>query len=314
MDLTDIVIRTVEYVLPVLLLIFIGLVGASVLIEAGLMQRLEFVVTPFVKASHLPHESAMAILTSVGSVETANSMVAEFRRENRINDKEMVFSALANSIPVYFKELFTYQIPVILPALGAAVGAFYAAVFALTGFTKSAVVILFGRWALKKRDIQPGRRDPSLRISLDIIRQSFVKQKGIFFRISSMLVIMTFAMFVLTELGIFDRVSLYLNPLTGYFGLPASVVVPVTTYIVNPILGIASLGALMHNGELTQVQAMITLMLGSMFMLPVIAVKTQVPKYNAIFGVKFGLLIVGISTGISIILRGLILVILLVVQ
>jgi hypothetical protein len=129
-----------------------------------------------------------------------------------------------------------------------------------------------------------------------------------------MLVIMTFAIFVLTELGIFDRLSLYINPLTGYFGLPSSVVVPVTTYIVNPILGIAALGALIHNGELTQYQAMITLMLGSMFMLPVIAVKTQVPKYNAIFGIEFGLLIVGISTGISIILRGLILVILLVVQ
>jgi hypothetical protein len=125
---------------------------------------------------------------------------------------------------------------------------------------------------------------------------------------------MTFAIFVLTELGIFDRLSLYINPLTGYFGLPSSVVVPVTTYIVNPILGIAALGALIHNGELTQYQAMITLMLGSMFMLPVIAVKTQVPKYNALFGIKFGLLIVGISTGISIILRGLILVILLVVQ
>lgn len=314
MDLTDIGIRTVEYILPTLLLIFIGLFGASVLIEAGLMQRLGFLAAPFVKASHLPHESAMAILTSVGSAETANAMVAQLRRDNRINDKEMVLSALSNSIPVYFKELFTYQIPIILPALGAAVGAFYAAVFVLTGFTKSAVIILFGRWALKKRDIQPGNRDPGLRISLDIIRQSFAKQKGIFFRISSMLVIMTFAMFVLTELGIFDRVSLYLNPLTGYFGLPASVVVPVTTYIVNPILGIASLGALMHNGELTQVQVMITLMLGSMFMLPVIAVKTQVPKYNAIFGVKFGLLIVGISTGISIILRGLILVVLLVVQ
>lgn len=314
MDLTDIGIRTVKFILPMLLLIFIGLFGASVLIEAGLMQRLEFLAAPFVKLSHLPHESATAMIASVGSVETANAMVAEFRRDNRINDKEMVLSALSNTIPVYFKELFTYQIPIILPVLGSVVGAFYAAVFVLTGFTKSVVIILFGRWALKKRDIQHSNRDPGLRISLDIIRQSFAKQKGIFFRISSMLVIMTFAMFVLTELGIFDRVSLYLNPLTGYFGLPASVVVPVTTYIVNPILGIASLGALMHNGELTQVQVMITLMLGSMFMLPVIAVKTQVPKYNAIFGVKFGLLIVGISTGISIILRGLILVILLVVQ
>lgn len=314
MDLTDIGIRTVKFILPMLLLIFIGLFGASVLIEAGLMQRLEFLVTPFVKLSHLPHESATAIIASVGSVETANAMVAKFWRDNRINDKEMVLSALANSIPVYFKELFTYQIPVILPVLGSVVGAFYAAVFVLTGLTKSAVIILFGRWALDKRDIRLDRKDPCSRISLEIIRQSFVKQKGIFFRISSMLVIMTFAMFVLTDLEVFDRLSLYINPLAGYFGLPASVVVPVTTYIVNPIVGIASLGALIHNGELTQFQAMITLMLGSMFMLPVLAVRNLVPKYNALFGIKFGLLIVGITTGISILLRGLILVILLVVQ
>lgn len=314
MDLTDMGIRTVEYILPTLFFIFVGLVGSNVLVEAGLMQRLEFMVTPFVKLSHLPHESAMPIITSVGSVETANAMVAQLWRDNRINDKEMVFTALSNSIPVYFKELFTYQIPVILPALGPVVGAFYSVVFVLIGFTKSAVVILLGRWSLDKRDIRQVRINPGLHINLGIIRRSLLKQKKIFFRISSTFIIMTFAIFVLIELGVFDRLSQYISPLTGYIGLPSSVVVPMTIYIVNPIAGIASLGALFHNGELTKFQTMTTLILGGIFMLPVYAVKNMVPKYNAIFGIKFGLLIVGISTGIGVILRILILVVLLVVQ
>lgn len=314
MDLTDIGIRTVKSLLPTLLLIFIGLVGVNVLIESGLMQRLGFLVTPFANASHLPHESVMAMLTSVGSVEAANSMVAQLRRDNRINDKEMVLSALSNSIPIHFKELFTYQIPVILPALGSIVGAFYATVFVLTGLIKSALVILFGRWRLKKRDIRHDRKDTDLRISFDMIKLSILKQKGVFLIISSMLVIMTFFIFILTELGVFDWMSPYISPVSRYFGLPTSVVIPMTIYVVNPLLGIASLGALIHNGELTQFQVMIILMLGGIFMLPVYSMRYAVPQYNAIFGVKFGLLIVGISIGIGVILRGLILVILLVVQ
>jgi hypothetical protein len=54
-------------------------------------------------------------------------------------------------------------------------------------------------------------------------------------------------------------------------------------------------------------------MLGSMFMLPIFSIRTLLPRYISIFGPKLGVKIVTISTGMSILIRFTILVILLAV-
>jgi len=44
-------------------------------------------------------------------------------------------------------------------------------------------------------------------------------------------------------------------------------------------------------------------MLGSMFMLPFIAIRSQVPTYSSVFGMRMGVSLVAISTIISIMVR-----------
>jgi len=79
--------------------------------------------------------------------------------------------------------------------------------------------------------------------------------------------------------------------------------VPLTTYVANPTLGISMLGPMIRSGSITVVQAMIVLMLGSMFMLPIFALRSMVPNYAALFGTRLGLSVVALSTGISILVR-----------
>jgi hypothetical protein len=68
---------------------------------------------------------------------------------------------------------------------------------------------------------------------------------------------------------------------------------------------------MIHSGEITNIQAMIVLMLGSMFMLPIFAIRSQLPGKIALFGTRLGIQIVGYSTSISVIVRLLILLLLL---
>jgi hypothetical protein len=57
------------------------------------------------------------------------------------------------------------------------------------------------------------------------------------------------------------------------------------------------------NGSISYLQAMIVLMLGSMFMLPIFAFRTLLPRYVSLFGARLGSKIVALSTGVSIVVR-----------
>jgi hypothetical protein len=92
-------------------------------------------------------------------------------------------------------------------------------------------------------------------------------------------------------------------PIAGIFGIPPESIVPLTTYVASPILGISMLGPMIRSGSVSEIQAMIVLMLGSMLMLPVFALRSMVPNYTALFGPKLGLSVVAVSTGISILVR-----------
>jgi hypothetical protein len=61
----------------------------------------------------------------------------------------------------------------------------------------------------------------------------------------------------------------------------------------------------------SEVQAMIVLMLGSMFMLPLFAARSLLPRYVGLFGPRLGVGIVAFSTGMSIFVRLAILLVLL---
>jgi hypothetical protein len=79
--------------------------------------------------------------------------------------------------------------------------------------------------------------------------------------------------------------------------------VPLTSYVASPILGLSMLGPMIHSGSISEIQALVVLMLGSMFMLPVFALRSMVPNYIALFGPRLGLSVVAISTGISMLVR-----------
>jgi hypothetical protein len=298
----DLLIRTLQFALPVLITIFLGLFFAGLLAEMGALNRISRVSRPLVSLAHLPEICASSFVVSLGSTVAANSMVASFKEDNSLENKEVFLCTMINSIPAYIREIFTYQIPIVVPALGLFAGGLYAMVFMVTALVKILVVIILGRTLFEPRSYGQMVPEAKKSVSLDrAVSKVLRSQRRIFLRIASVYLIMTYILFLLRERGLFESMSVL--PIAGIFGIPPESIVPLTTYVASPILGISMLGPMIKSGSVSEIQAMIVLMLGSMFMLPVFALRSMVPNYTALFGPRLGLSVVVVSTGISILVR-----------
>ena len=58
----DLLIQVLDFVLPVLAMIFVGLVGTGILVELGLMQKFSKLVSPIFAYTNLPDTCASAFL------------------------------------------------------------------------------------------------------------------------------------------------------------------------------------------------------------------------------------------------------------
>jgi len=301
----DLIQDTLSFAVPVLLTIFLGLFFAGMLLELGILNRISVLSRPLVSVAHLPDVCASSFVVSLGSTVAANSMIARFREDELMQPKEVFLCTMVNSIPAYIREIFTYQIPIVVPALGLVAGSLYASVFMVTALVKISVVIILGRFMFGERPRQQESCALTKKISMASLPQAASRamrgQARIFARIAIVYLIMTFLIFALKDRGFFETMSPL--PLAGIFGIPGESIVPLTTYVASPVLGITMLGPMIQSGSLTVVQAMIVLMLGSMFMLPVFALRSMAPNYTALFGPRLGLSVVALSTGISILVR-----------
>jgi hypothetical protein len=303
-------IRALDFAIPILIMIFLGLFGTGVLIELGIMQKFSRFVSPLFKYTNLPDTCASAFVIAMGSTVAANTMVLNFRDGGCINDRETMLCAILNSTPAYVREILTYQIPIVLPALGPIVGGFYVMVFILTAIVKVSAVVILSKIFLKKNrckfeeavtDKKPGLKEA--------IFMSLKRNRKLFTKIAIIYLSMTTLVFYLREQGAFEIFSVL--PLADTFGIPPESIVPLTSYVASPIIGMSLLGPMISNNDISNIQAMIVLMLGSMFMLPIFAIRSILPRYISIFGPRIGVRIVAFSTGISMSVRFCILLILL---
>jgi hypothetical protein len=306
----ELFLKVLDFALPTLGMIFVGLVGTSILIELGLMQKFSRLVSPIFAHTNLPETCASAFLVSIGSTVAGNSMLLQAKKDSCLEEKEVLLCSMMNATPAYFRELFTYQIPIVLPALGLVVGGFYSLVFVITAVVKIVIIAIASKLFLKGNSCKVPEMQKKVKVSLRTATiKAFKKELRPFLKVAGIYLFATTIIFILQERGAFEIVSVL--PLAELFKIPPESIIPLTSYVASPILGISLLGPMIHSGEITNIQAMIVLMLGSMFMLPIFAIRSQLPGKIALFGTRLGIQIVGYSTSISVIVRLLILLLLL---
>lgn len=108
--------------------------------------------------------------------------------------------------------------------------------------------------------------------------------------------------------GLLNRLEVLISPLTSFFNLPASVIGPVSAYIFSPTAGITFMSNLLNQHTVSEYQAIVALLVGSLLMIPVTRLRRTLPRYTSIYGFKSGLLLCAVTTGFSMLARILILI------
>ena len=145
MMIFDLLLQTVTITFDTMITVFIMLFLTGLLLELGAFQRISHLARPLVCISHLPPVSASTFVISLGSALAANTMIARLQTEGQLTYRQAMLSAMMNSVPVYFRELFTYQLAFVIPVLGLFVGGLYALISIATGAIKLMLVLVLGR-------------------------------------------------------------------------------------------------------------------------------------------------------------------------
>ena len=314
-------IKTFEILFRVLPIMFLCLYGTELLSQLGGFKKLEPLGRPLARIAHLPPISAITFITGIGSLIAANTMLAAFRSNGELSDRDLVFSSLLNSIPVYIREVFTYQLPVVLPLLGPWIGIIHLMSFWLSGLLKLAFIIIGGRllpFREPKSDTDKASPDVPRPTFLTVPRQSttfkqllfqsFHARKRTFIRISTLYAAINFVMLVCVELDFFTLFDAVIGPMTERFGLPPMVIGPIGVYIISPMAGMTALSSLLNSHSLSDYQAILALLLGGFLMVPVVYLRSMLPKYISFFGARLGGIIIALSIGFSLAARAIMLV------
>jgi len=312
LEMLDLLMQALDGTIYTMTTVFLMLFVTGLMTEMGVFQRISYLARPLVSVSHLPAVSASTFVVGLGSALAANTMIARLKDEGQINERQAFLSAIMNSVPVYFRELFTYQLAFVVPVLGIYVGGAYAIVSISTGLIKLLLVMILGRAyltgdaALSMELVAPPEEKNIISAAIKSLR----RQNRIFLRIAALYFVMTFLVLYLNEEGILQ--SMDVLPVAHLFQVPPETVIPLTIYVASPKAGITLLGPMIQNGGITELKALMVLMLGSLFMLPVYSIRSLMPNYTSVFGMRLGFSLVAVSTAISVLVRLMVLVVLLI--
>ena len=318
----DIFLTSLEYTLQLVIkmgsVMFVSLFGIEILMQIGLMKHLRPVGKPVARLANLPSESALTFLAAIGSMIAAHTMAAQFYQDGRLTDRELMVTGVLNTVPFHFKETLTFQLPIVLPLLGIELCLIYITAFWLAGLIKLAFVVGYGRSRITPRqgledafnlmECDPEDPDCVKRSFLQLATDAWRTRKKMFFRMISLLGIVTLIVQVLTNSGAMRMIEKLIMPLTNLFHLPPAVVGPVSAYIFSPTVGITVMSNLMADMTVTDFQAIVALLAGGILMIPVTRLRRTLPRYMAIFGMKNGAVICGVTTALSMSSRMIILI------
>ena len=308
---------TVSLILRMGSVMFISLFGIELFMQMGLMTYLKPIGKPVAKLARLPSESAISFLSAIGSMVAAHTMAAQFHADHKLSDRELLMTGVLNTVPFHFKETLTFQLPIILPLLGARLCLIYIAVFWLTGLLKLGFVLLWGRFCLPqplrtedafdRLECDPMDPDCVSRSFSTLISNTWQARKKMFVRMMTLLASVTLVIQLLMNSGGLNWFETIIVPLTSLFHLPAAVVGPISAYVFSPTVGITYMSNLLNQNIVSPYQAIVSLLAGGLLMIPVTRLRRTLPRYTAIYGMKHGFFICGLTTFFSMLARAMVL-------
>ena len=274
--------------------IVLGLALGQIIEATGWTRHLSVVARPFFRFSHLGNRCSAAFTAAFFSGVTANAMLLDFFKEEKISKAQLFLTNYVNQLPTFFLHLPTTFF-IVIPLTGRA-GALYFLLTFLATLLRTACFLLFGRVFL------PGEKGQGpAGGGQEGTRKNRKGKQGIFSsirarlpgRVLSILVYVVpiyTLVFMLNANGFFRYLNTALSRHLTLSFLPVeSLSVVVLSFAAEFTSGFAAAGALMHAGVLTTKQTVLALLLGNITAFPIRALRHQLPRYMGIFSPRMGL-------------------------
>jgi hypothetical protein len=276
----------------------LGVIFAELIVALKFVDKIAFIVRPLTNFAHLSDECGTSFMAAFVSPTSANSMLAAFYKDKIIEKKELFIASMITSFPAIVMH-WRPMLPVLIPLLGVT-GIIYFSILMLVGLVKTSLIMLAGRFLLVKKKSNCGTNSPKEKRPplKDAVKISVRASKGTIKRILVMTIPITFIVFILLTIGVFDVLASYLSSVSAYFPIPPEGLGIIAAQFGSFIAAITVAGNILSTGVLTGKGIILTLLVGDVLKSFLTMVRFLTPYYVGIFGPKNGLQIMVLSTTI----------------
>lgn len=305
-----------QFVPKTLLTMLLSLGITHVLIAKGFLCYLSRISQPLTARMGLPETVIAASVLAFGSALSANAMLAELYRKQQLSEQEAFLGAILNGASINVKEIFTYQLPIMLPLLGWKAGGIYLACFSLTAVMRYAYVLLHARRAKRQQAPEQAAAPAASAVSSALLTPSGAsgsvrKLLLQFLKIALTYVLITFVVLFVFHAGVGAWFEKMVAPISSALQLPVAVAVPMAVFIFKPVAGASAISLLRNNGVITDIDAALAVVVGSLLLLPLYGFRSgSIARTVSFFGSWLGFRISATSTSLAIVSRLIFLVLL----
>jgi hypothetical protein len=296
------------YLVEAVLLLSLGIILASVLVETGIFSRLSRLTRPLCRISGLSEPSATAILAIFLNPTAGKALYAGLYYDKKVGKEEVIPTLVMSTFPVVLGEsLFRVHLPAAIVLLGPVIGGLHVFLNLFSSSLQMTGAIIYTRFVLRKRVPQPccDRVETPVQkvtFSRDRLEAGFRKALLQLRRIIPVTVIAVLAFTVLTLYGVMDLIGALFQPVLGAIGLPGESSTALVAQILRSYAGYAVVASLVATGTLVVKTALVTLLIGRMMVITLIYLRYTFPLNLSLFG-KFGIKITAVSYACSMIAK-----------
>ncbi len=287
------------YTIKISIIVLITMFIVNYIMNTDIMMKFSNFLSPILKRLKINPLSISSILTCFFSPTVGYSILAEGLKENKINEKEIIGTSLANSFPSVLSHTFTFFIPVVVPILGWT-GVLYVLIRLGVALTKTIIGFIY--LSIISEGCSFEMPEVNKLNKKENVKKSFKSTLRFAKRLIPIMFFMMTLVIYLSKIGFFDYVERFVEPITNLLNLNPNVGILALTEVMNVQAAIVMAGGFLNENILTSKEVLIGLIIGNVLTFSTRYVKHSLPLQVSLFGAKLGTKIVMINAVITLIL------------
>ncbi|MFO7968150.1 MAG: nucleoside recognition domain-containing protein [Archaeoglobaceae archaeon] len=313
-EITQLVITKLLYLLyNILPVLIVAIIGANILAELGLIQRVVFLVRPLIRFARLPDEAGISLITYIASASGGAAMLASFHERKILDSKQTIIGSILSNFFSFLNHAIIFFIPVAIPILGLTAGLLYVGSRFFISICVTVVAALAGHFMLHAGDSESGgaqrEKERDERTLEQKVKDGVKASMKVLRRIIPRLVIVYVLVAIALGLNLFEPLKSI-----DFAGIPGEASVIIAVGFADTVSGLATAGSLLSEGTIAPIQAVIALLLASLVSLSLVFFRHSLPGKIAYFGPKLGLKIAALTTLLDVIFTAIVVLVLLSVK